>query len=167
MRKFLVPIIAAITIPDMFFLLISYIQANFPCESSVYNQNRSNGNGRSYLYVANGPVIVQNPRRNGIPTVVNLSNGFDALTVDVNSENSIAVVGGVIRNSAESALFILDISNDPFNPTVVVSMEVVRGEGRGRITSVATDGRNVFYVFDDGSSTIGHRSIQQSLLEDS
>ena len=132
----------------------------------MYNQNRRNGNGRSYLYVANGPVTVQNPRRNGTPTVVNVPNGFDALTVDVNSEHSIAVFGGVIRNSAESALLILDISNDPFNPTVV-SMGIVRGEGGGRITSVATDGRNVFYVFDDGSSTIGHRSIQQSLLEDS
>ena len=166
MRKFLAPTIVTITIPDVFFLLILYIQANFPCESSVYNQNRKNGNVRGFLYVANGPVTVQNPRRNGTPTVVNMPNGFDALTVDVNSENSIAVFGGVFRNSAESAYVILDISNDPFNPTVI-SMEIVRGEGRGRITSVATDGRNVFYVFDDDSSTIGRSSIQPSLLEDS
>jgi len=135
--------------------------ANFPCDSSMYFQN----NGRSYLYVANGPVTVQNPRRNGSPTVVNVPNGFEALTVDVNSDRSIAVFGGVIQNGARSAYLELDISN-PLNPRVV-TMEVVSGQGRGRITGIASAGQDIFYVFDDDSSSIGHARIQQSLLEDS
>ena len=118
------------------------------------------------MYVANGPVTVQNPRRNGSPTVVNVPNGFEALTVDVNSDRSIAVFGGVIQNGARSAYLVMDVSSNPLNPRVV-TMEVVSGQGRGRITGVASAGQDIFYVFDDDSSSIGHARIQQSLLEDS
>eukprot|EP00984_Skeletonema_dohrnii_P021565 scaffold10816_cov149-Skeletonema_dohrnii-CCMP3373.AAC.5 len=133
--------------------------------ANINQSSRSLDRSRSYLYVANGPVTVQNPRRNGSPTVVNVPNGFEALTVDVNSDRSIAVFGGVIQNGARSAYLELDIS-DPLNPKVV-TMEVVSGQGRGRITGVASAGQDIFYVFDDDSSSIGHARIQQTLLEDS
>lgn len=131
--------------------------ANFPCDSSMYFRK----GGRNLLYVANGPITVQDPRRDGWPTVVKTApDGFEALAVDVSSERSVAVFGGVIDDGESSAYVVLDIS-DPLAPSFV-NMQVVGKNGRngsGRITGVASAGRNVIYVVD-GSSKIGHDRLQ-------
>lgn len=135
--------------------------ANFPCDSSVYNDVA--GGGNSYLYVANGQATVQDPRGNRSPTIVRaLPAGFEALTVDVNPGREVVVYGGVIDNGRRSAYVILDIT-DPLDPRFV-SMEVVKTNGRrgqGRITGVASAGRFIMYVFDDDTSLINRARIRK------
>lgn len=138
--------------------------ANFPCDSSVYDDVAG---GKSYLYVANGQATVQDPRRNMSPKIVRaLPAGFEALAVDVNPSRTVAVYGGVIDNGRSSAYVILDIS-DPLDPRFV-SMEVVKTNGRrgqGRITGVASAGRYIMYVFDDDDTTINRARIRNSSRE--
>ena len=122
--------------------------ANFPCTSSVYTQN-----GESYLYVANGPLTVQNVDTDSTRTVSDLPTGFEALTVSVNSRRRILVVGGVTNNGLNSAYVVFDIS-DPLEPVFVYFSPNARNDD-GRITSIASAGNNIVYV-KDGSSEIGH-----------
>lgn len=130
--------------------------ANFPCTSAVYNVD----SGVSYLYVANGPLTVQNARnRRGIARVVSdIPNGFVALTVAVNSEMKVAVVGGVTDGGSNSAYLVLDISS-PLNPVVVTERFLGNNnDSSGRVTSVASAGNDILYV-RDGISRIGHDSL--------
>ena len=145
-------------------LVASKRTANFPCDSSVYDDVAG---GKSYLYVANGQATVQDPRRNRSPTIVRaLPAGFEALAVDVNPQRQVAVYGGVIDNGRSSAYVILDIS-DPLDPRFV-SMEVVKTNGRrgrGRITGVASAGRYIMYVFADDETAINRARIRNSSRE--
>lgn len=123
--------------------------ANFPLTTSVYFQS---GSGMKYLYVANGGITVQDPLTNGNPTVVDVApNGFEALTVDVNSERAVAVLGGVIQSRGSSAYIILDIS-DPLNPEFVQMEEFPLTSRDGRITGVASAGQSILYVTENSAS---------------
>lgn len=128
--------------------------ANFPLTTSVYSQS-----GTNYLYAANGGITVQDPLTDGEPTVVEASpNGFRALTVDVNSEQSVAVFGGVLegRRRSRPAYVVLDIS-DPLNPEFLGG-GTMRRSRNGRITGVASAGQDVLWVMED-STTIGRAQL--------
>lgn len=136
--------------------------SNFPLVSSVYYERERRGGG-TYLYVANGSMTVQDPTRNGSPTVIkSVPDEFEALTVDVNSQARVAIFGGVVNQGATSAFVILDITR-PLNPTFVV-MEEISDDGGGRITSVASSGNNVLYV-REGVEGIGHSWALKNALE--
>lgn len=119
--------------------------SNFPLVSAVYYEEEVRSGG-TYLYVANGPITVQDPTVNGEPAAVQgAPAGFDALTVAVNSASRIAVFGGVIDDGASSALVLFNIT-DPINPNFMSVEAIDHADGGGRVTSVATSGTKILYV---------------------
>uniref|UniRef100_A0A7S0AH39 Uncharacterized protein n=1 Tax=Minutocellus polymorphus TaxID=265543 RepID=A0A7S0AH39_9STRA len=140
---------------------------NFPLVSSVYNED----GGDTYLYVANGPMTVQNPLVDGIPVVISgapdgFTADFEAVTVDVNSAERIVVFGGVAFGGALSGIVIFDVTN-PLSP-IFIGQDILReslSDGGGRITSVATHGDDIVYV-RQGVDGVGHSwSLQKALAE--
>ena len=116
--------------------------ANFPFDSAIY-QGRNN-NRQRWLYAANGAITVQNPNGDGVRSSRDVSNvipnrfNFEAVTIDIDSSRSIAVVGGLINNGSSSAYVVLDVSQ-PQNPTFISMNDIGRnnnssgGMGSGRI----------------------------------
>jgi len=147
--------------------------ANFPFDSAVYNPQQGRNNGQSWLYAANGAITVQNPNGNvrssrDVSNVVPNRFNFEAVTIDIDSSRSIAVVGGLINGGSSSAYAVLDVSQ-PQNPTFVALNDIGRnnnasgGRGSGRITSIATADGIVLYV-REGSNVIGRDNVS-SLLD--
>ena len=107
--------------------------ANFPFESSVY---RVPGEAQSYLYAANGAVTVQDTSRGSSTRDVNLPSGFEALTIDVDSQRGVAVVGGVVDDGASSAYLVLDIRTRPLSPSLIRFQVIGRNANQfGRVGS--------------------------------
>lgn len=116
--------------------------ANFPFDSAIY-QGRNN-NRQRWLYAANGAITVQNPNGDGVRSSRDVSNvipnrfNFEAVTIDIDSSRSIAVVGGLINNGSSSAYVVLDVSQHQ-NPTFISMNDIGRnnnssgGMGSGRI----------------------------------
>jgi len=147
--------------------------ANFPFDSAVYIPQGRNNNNR-WLYAANGAITVQNPNGNvrssrDVSNVVPDRFDFEAVTIDIDSSRSIAVVGGLTNGGSSSAYVVLDVSQ-PQNPRFVALNDIGRnnnssgGRGSGRITSIATTDGIVLYV-REGSNEIGRDNVS-SLLEE-
>mmetsp|Transcript_22760 Transcript_22760/g.37696 ORF Transcript_22760/g.37696 Transcript_22760/m.37696 type:complete len:375 (-) Transcript_22760:52-1176(-) len=113
---------------------------NFPVVNAFYGSD----NGQTYMYTANGGMTVQYPTEPDSTVVIDapapLGNSFRAVTLAVDQQSDVMVVGGLL-NGVQSVILRYDISESPLDPLLLSTSEVA-----GRITSVASNSGVVSYV---------------------
>lgn len=115
---------------------------NFPISNAFY---RASTTGATFMYTANGGMTVQDPFEAGTTAPINapeefIGGSFRAVTISVDQENDLLVVGG-LENSVQTIILQYDLSGDPTNPALLTT-----SRASGRITSVGANGGVVAYV---------------------
>jgi len=123
--------------------------ANFPLVNAIYETNTN-----TYMYTANGPMNAQEPLvSDAIQVLSGAPNGFNAVTVAVNTAREILVFGGVDSSGGNGQILFYDLSVTPENPTFMSSVSVM-----GRITSVASGG-NTVAITSQGNPAIAFEQL--------
>lgn len=119
--------------------------SNFPLVNAIYRSSVAN----LLMYTANGPMQVQDLSSSEITVLVGAPDGFSAVTVAVNQAKQKLYFGGVL-SSGGSLILAYDLSDDPFNPTLVETKQAAEQ----RITSIASGGDALAFMTTTNPGTI-------------